>query len=96
MLVYTLLTDPWARIVEFKTLWHDLKVPDVVDLPRELEQGGLTTTEMLDTSQSAAQVAANGKNKKKKKGTGARRFKLQNTHLEGVDLSQDFVRPSNR
>ncbi|PWZ03102.1 hypothetical protein BCV70DRAFT_197334 [Testicularia cyperi] len=77
---------------EFKTLWHDLKVPDLVDLPKELEQEGLTTTEMLDAPLSAAQQAANSK-KKKKKGTGARRFKLQNTHLEGVDLSQDFVKP---
>lgn len=49
---------------------------------------------MLDAPISAAQLAANAKNKKKKKGTGARRFKLQNTHLEGVDLSQDFIKPS--
>lgn len=49
---------------------------------------------MLDSPISAAQLAAAAKNKKKKKGTGARRFKLQNTHLEGVDLSQDFVKPS--
>lgn len=79
---------------EFKELWHELKVPDLVDLPKELEREGLSTTDMLDAPISAAQAAANAKNKKKKKGAGARRFKLQNTHLEGVDLSQDFVRPS--
>ncbi|GAK63003.1 transcription initiation factor IIE subunit beta [Moesziomyces antarcticus] len=79
---------------EFKELWHELKVPDLVDLPKELEREGLTTTDMLDAPVSAAQLAANAKNKKKKKGSGPRRFKLQNTHLEGVDLSQDFVRPS--
>ncbi|SJX61181.1 related to TFA2-TFIIE small subunit [Sporisorium reilianum f. sp. reilianum] len=79
---------------EFKDLWHELKVPDLVDLPKELEREGLSTTDMLDSPISAAQLAANAKNKKKKKGAGARRFKLQNTHLEGVDLSQDFVKPS--
>lgn len=79
---------------EFKELWHELKVPDLVDLPKELEREGLSTTDMLDAPISAAQLAANAKNKKKKKGTGARRFKLQNTHLEGVDLSQDFIKPS--
>lgn len=82
------------RATEFKELWHELKVPDLVDLPKELEREGLSTTDMLDTPVSAAQLAANAKNKKKKKGAGARRFKLQNTHLEGVDLSQDFVKPS--
>lgn len=49
---------------------------------------------MLDAPISAAQLAANAKNKKKKKGAGARRVKIQNTHLDGIDLSQDFIKPS--
>lgn len=76
---------------EFKDLWHELKVPDLVDLPKELEREGLSTTDMLDAPISAAQLASS-KDKKKKK--GARKFRLQNTHLEGIDLSQDFVKPS--
>ena len=32
--------------------------------------------------------------KKGKRGTAPRKFKLQNTHLKGVDLSKDFVKPS--
>ncbi|KAN0060604.1 hypothetical protein ACQY0O_007262 [Thecaphora frezii] len=74
---------------EFKTLWHELKVPDLVDLPKELEKEGLSTTDMLDAPVPANALA---KKKKGKKGPGQRRFKLQNTHLEGVDLSTDFIK----
>ena len=38
---YNPLQGPDAKGVdeEFKSLWHQLKVPDLVDLPKELEQG---------------------------------------------------------
>ncbi|PWN47640.1 hypothetical protein IE53DRAFT_401771 [Violaceomyces palustris] len=75
---------------EFKTLWHELKVPDLVDLPKELENEGLTTADMLDAPIPGGGVVA--KKKKGKKGAGSRRVKLQNTHLEEVDLSKDYVK----
>ncbi|WFD30931.1 hypothetical protein MSPP1_001957 [Malassezia sp. CBS 17886] len=76
---------------EFRDLWHGLKVPDVVDLAGDLESEGLNATKMVDTTPKATQAPAT-RGKKGKRGAAPRKFKLQNTHLQGVDLSRDFVK----
>jgi hypothetical protein len=79
---------------EFRELWHGLQVPNVVDLASDLESEGLTATKMYETApknQVAPAPAQRGK--KGRRGAAPRKFKLQNTHLKGVDLSKDFVKP---
>ena len=82
---------------EFKELWHSLNVPDVVDLATDLENEGLSATKLIETTPKATSHSntAAQRGKKGKRGTAPRKFKLQNTHLKGVDLSRDFVKPGN-
>ena len=82
---------------EFKELWHSLNVPNVVDLATDLENEGLSATKLIETAPKATShsTTAAQRGKKGKRGTAPRKFKLQNTHLKGVDLSRDFVKPGN-
>ncbi|WFC95175.1 hypothetical protein MBRA1_001822 [Malassezia brasiliensis] len=78
---------------EFKELWRSLRVPDVVDLAADLESEGLSTTKEVDNAPKVqAQPSQRGRKGKPKRGAAPRKFKLQNTHLQGVDLSRDFVK----
>ncbi|KIK54665.1 hypothetical protein GYMLUDRAFT_76992 [Collybiopsis luxurians FD-317 M1] len=77
---------------EFLDLWHELKVPNDVDLLKQLSSEGLQATT------SAAGPATKGPSTKKKgkKGTAprARQVRITNTHLKGdIDLSKDYVPP---
>jgi len=76
---------------EFLDLWHGLKVPNEVDLQKELMTEGLQVT-----SAEAGPVKPTGKKKGKKGGaTRTRQVRLTNTHLRGeIDLSRDYVAPS--
>ncbi|KAJ7785879.1 transcription initiation factor IIE subunit beta [Mycena metata] len=74
---------------EFMDLWHDLKLPDDVELRRELAKEGLQLT-------AAAQAPVRAPTKKKGKRGGAprqRQVRLTNTHLADVDLTRDYVPP---
>ena len=54
---------------------------------------GLSTTKEVDnTPKVQSQSAQRGRKGKPKRGAAPRKFKLQNTHLQGVDLSRDFVK----
>ncbi|ORX60821.1 transcription initiation factor IIE, beta subunit [Piromyces finnis] len=69
----------------FKDLWHSLKVPAGEDLSKELEKAGLKSMEVY-------QSKINPKNKVKKKAKQRnRKVKITNTHLEGIDLTKDYV-----
>ncbi|KIY70056.1 transcription initiation factor IIE subunit beta [Cylindrobasidium torrendii FP15055 ss-10] len=75
---------------EFMDLWHALKVPDDVDLLRQLGADGLQVTA------SANPVPNKGAQPKKKGKKGGaprqRQIKLTNTHLKGeIDLTKDFA-----
>ncbi|KAK7441725.1 hypothetical protein VKT23_016388 [Stygiomarasmius scandens] len=77
---------------EFRDLWHELKVPNDVDLLKQL------TSEGLQATTSAAGPAAKAPATKGKKGSkrgGAPRsrpVRITNTHLKGqIDLSRDWA-----
>ncbi|KAF9075992.1 transcription initiation factor IIE subunit beta [Rhodocollybia butyracea] len=75
---------------EFLDLWHELKVPNDVDLLRQLSSEGLQATT------AAAGPAPKGPSTKKKGKKGgsqrARQVRITNTHLKGdIDLSKDYV-----
>ena len=79
--------DPSLNVTiadEFKQMFHDLKVPEAADLPRELEKLGMTPASVDPRSIKKAVVV---KDKKKK---NRRRGKITNTHLFGIlqDYSQ--------
>ncbi|TFK29186.1 transcription initiation factor IIE subunit beta [Coprinopsis marcescibilis] len=77
---------------EFLDLWHDLKVPNEVDLQRELANEGLQVTAAESSAPSATQ---NGKKKGKRGGAPRQRqVRITNTHLKGeIDLSKNYVAP---
>ncbi|OSD03654.1 transcription initiation factor IIE subunit beta [Trametes coccinea BRFM310] len=75
---------------EFHDLWHELEVPNDVDLLKALASEGLQATA------SAAPVVKPGgaKKKGKKSAPRHRQFRITNTHLKGtIDLSRDYVAP---
>lgn len=69
---------------EFKEMYHQLKVPEPGDLPRELEKLGMTPASVDPRSIKKVVV------EKEKKRKGRRRGKITNTHLVGIlrDYSQ--------
>jgi transcription initiation factor TFIIE subunit beta len=74
--------DPSFRISisdEFKKYWNDVKLPLDMDLEPELKKAGLAPMQV-----ELKKVKAGGVDGKKKKRKS--RFKMTNTHLEGVDL----------
>ncbi|KAH6912144.1 transcription initiation factor IIE subunit beta [Coprinopsis sp. MPI-PUGE-AT-0042] len=77
---------------EFLDLWHDLKVPNEVDLQRELANEGLQVT----AAEASTPKGPTNPKKKGKRGGGTRQrqVRLTNTHLGAdVDLSKDYVAP---
>ncbi|KAH9990845.1 hypothetical protein BJV77DRAFT_1010644 [Russula vinacea] len=76
---------------EFHDLWHNLIVPNDVDLLKQLQSGGLQET----ASEAPVIKTPAGKKKGKKSATRQRTSRLTNTHLGGmgIDLSKDYVAP---
>ncbi|ORX88664.1 transcription initiation factor IIE, beta subunit [Basidiobolus meristosporus CBS 931.73] len=72
---------------DFKQMWHDLRAPDETDLPAELDKAGLKTMEVFEKK------AKSDEPKHKKSKARNRKVKITNTHLEGIDLTQDYVAP---
>ncbi|KAF7367270.1 Transcription initiation factor IIE subunit beta [Mycena sanguinolenta] len=76
---------------EFMDLWHSLKLPDDVELRRELAKEGLQLT-------TAAQAPVRAPTTKKKGKRGGaprqRQVRITNTHLAGdIDLTRDYAPP---
>ncbi|KAI8926909.1 hypothetical protein BC831DRAFT_454302 [Entophlyctis helioformis] len=69
---------------EFMQHWHNVKLPPESDIGKELEKAGLKSADVI-TMSKPVQIKAKSKAKRKT------RFKLTNTHLEGVDLTKDPV-----
>jgi len=75
---------------EFHTLWHELEVPNDVDLLKQLAKEGLQAT----TAESLVPKGPAPKRKGKKSAPKQRPVRLTNTHLKGtIDLSRDYVAP---
>ncbi|TFK36511.1 transcription initiation factor IIE subunit beta [Crucibulum laeve] len=76
---------------EFNDLWHSLKVPNDVDLLKQLASEGLQVT----AAESIVPKAPTGKKKGKRGGAPRQRqVRITNTHLKGeIDLSRDYVIP---
>ncbi|KAJ1656268.1 transcription factor TFIIE beta subunit, TFIIEB, Tfa2 [Dispira simplex] len=70
---------------DFKTMWHELKVPDEADLAKELNRAGLKQMEVFEKKV----IKPESKSKRAKQRN--RRVKITNTHLEGIDLTKDYV-----
>jgi len=80
--------DPSLNVAisdDFKHMFHELKVPDAADLPRELEKLGMTPAS-VDPRTIKKMVVDKDKKKKKNR----RRGKITNNHLFGIlqDYSQ--------
>jgi len=76
---------------EFMDLWHGLKLPDDVELRRELAKEGLQLT-----TAAQAPIRASTTKKKGKRGGAPRQrqVRLTNTHLAGdIDLTRDYAPP---
>ncbi|OLY82613.1 Transcription initiation factor IIE subunit beta [Smittium mucronatum] len=73
---------------DFKSIWFELRVPDETDLGFEMEKAGLKQMQ-VDKRKT---VEDDDKKSKKNKN---RRIKITNTHLEGIDLTKDYV-PTNK
>jgi transcription initiation factor TFIIE subunit beta len=63
---------------EFKEMYHNLRVPDAGDLPKELEKAGMTPASVDPRSIKRVVV------EKEKKKKGRRRGRITNTHLVGI------------
>jgi transcription initiation factor TFIIE subunit beta len=75
---------------EFNDIWHSLKVPNDVDLLKQLASEGLQVT----TAETVAPKAPTGKKKGKRTAPRQRQVRITNTHLKGeIDLSRDYVAP---
>ncbi|KAG0251524.1 hypothetical protein BG011_007545 [Mortierella polycephala] len=76
---YNTAMDP-----EFRQIWHRLRIPDEIDLPKELEKAGLTHMQVFDKK-------GPGEMPKRKPVRRNRKMKITNTHMKGLDLTKDFV-----
>ncbi|KAF9411091.1 hypothetical protein BGZ94_001445 [Podila epigama] len=76
---YNTAMDP-----EFRLIWHRLRIPDEVDLPKELEKAGLTHMQVFDKK-------GPGEVQKRKPARRNRKMKITNTHMKELDLTKDFV-----
>lgn len=74
---------------EFLDLWHTLKVPNDVDLLKQLASEGLQVT----ASETVVPKAPAAKKKGKKGGAPRQRqVRITNTHLKGeIDLAREFT-----
>ncbi|KAL2912367.1 transcription factor TFIIE beta subunit, TFIIEB, Tfa2 [Polyrhizophydium stewartii] len=68
---------------EFQDMWNTLPPPPEMDLPKELEKAGLKSMEVIEMKKEQTKAKAKARRKA--------RFRLTNTHLEGVDLTQEYV-----
>lgn len=75
---------------DFVQIWSKLIVPHEADLPRELEKAGLKSMEVFEKKVAAEAI------KKGKKTRRGMRVKMTNTHIEGLDLTQDFVKSDGK
>ena len=68
---------------EFRELWDQVKIPDVVDLQKRMQQAGLTVSEQ--------EKKTNKRPGPKQKKQRARKIKLTNVHLDSsqIDLTTD-------
>lgn len=73
--------------LEFRNMWTALAIPDPAELANELEKGMLSNTAGLKPARQVRDVVAPKQKQKTRRKT---RFRLTNTHLQGVDLTQDF------
>ncbi|KAG0204207.1 hypothetical protein BGX28_003782 [Mortierella sp. GBA30] len=71
---------------DFRDIWHRLRIPDEVDLPKELEKAGLTHMQVFDKK-------GPGETPKRKQVRRNRKMKITNTHMKDLDLTKDFVLP---
>jgi transcription initiation factor TFIIE subunit beta len=71
--------------LDFREIWHRLRIPDEVDLPKELEKAGLTHMQVFDKKGSGEAPS------KRKPVRRNRKMKITNTHMKGLDLTKDFV-----
>lgn len=69
-------------------IWDKLDNPVEADLLKALERSGLQATLSDDLP-----VQAQKKKGKKSKAPAKRIHKITNTHIAGVDLSKDYVKP---
>ncbi|KAF8330503.1 hypothetical protein F5887DRAFT_1000218 [Amanita rubescens] len=76
---------------EFHDLWHSLKVPNEVDLLKQLASEGLQAT----AAEALMPKAPTTKRKGKRGGAPRQRpVRITNVHLRGeIDLSRDYVAP---
>jgi transcription initiation factor TFIIE subunit beta len=79
--------DPRLNVTisdEFKEMYHNLKVPDACDLPKELEKAGRKPASV--DPRSIKRIVVDKEKKKKSR----RRGRITNTHLAGIlrDYSQ--------
>ncbi|KAF9210781.1 hypothetical protein CPC16_007961 [Podila verticillata] len=68
----------------FREIWHSLRIPDEIDLPKELEKAGLTHMQVFDKK-------GPGEMPKRKAARKNRKMKITNTHMTDLDLTKDFV-----
>ncbi|KAG0028844.1 hypothetical protein BGZ81_004385 [Podila clonocystis] len=68
----------------FREIWHSLRIPDEIDLPKELEKAGLTHMQVFDKK-------GPGEMPKRKTARKNRKMKITNTHMTDLDLTKDFV-----
>lgn len=80
-------TIPDVAMPEFRTMWHNLKLPTEVELLKFLEAEG------MQASTSEALVKDAPKKKSKKAKVVNRNTKISNTHVAGIDLTKDYVKP---
>ena len=97
--------------IEFHDLWHSLKVPNDVDLLRQLASGKLCSLLFawltlahdfpeglqVTAAETAAPKAPTTKKKGKKGGAPRQRqVRITNTHLKGeIDLQKDYAAHQN-
>ncbi|THH17485.1 hypothetical protein EW146_g3336 [Bondarzewia mesenterica] len=75
---------------EFYDLWHNMEVPNEVDLLKQLENEGLQAT----VAEAPVPKAPTGKKKGKRVGPRDRKVRITNIHLKGqIDLSRDYLPP---
>jgi transcription initiation factor TFIIE subunit beta len=83
--------DPRYRIAvsdEHKMIWRSIKIPDEVELEREMKAAGLTVVEEVADKKPIKRQSSKQKKERKRKIT-----KITNTHIlaSGIDLTKDFV-----
>ncbi|PWN92481.1 hypothetical protein FA10DRAFT_285347 [Acaromyces ingoldii] len=86
---------------EFRELWHSLPVPEPVDMYKYLAEKGLSAAQAAQSAsqQAAANASAmaargRGRGRGSSRGSGrGRKVRIQNTHIEGIDISRNYQQP---